>query len=245
MAIRIGCAGWSIPSSAKARFPAEGTHLERYAAVFNAVEINSSFYREHLEETYRRWAKSVPSGFRFAVKVPRWITHAKGLSASGADLERFLGQIRGLGRKLGAVLVQLPPRLEYDDKEAAVFFTRLRALYRGIVACEPRHPSWFENRADHLLRRFRIARVAADPAAPAAAAVPGGWKGAVYFRLHGTPRAYYSSYPESKLRELSLGLNALPIRRDVWCVFNNTAAGAATLNALRLMELLHIHPEDR
>lgn len=244
MAIRIGCAGWSIPTSAKGRFSGEGTHLERYASVFNAVEINSSFYREHLEKTYSRWAQSVPADFRFSVKLPRWITHSGGLSAEGGALERFLGQVDALGRKLGAILVQLPPRLACDPNRAGEFFARLRRLYRGPVVCEPRHPSWFEEQAEELFRRFRIARVAADPASPVAAAVPGGWTRTIYFRLHGSPRVYYSSYPESKLRDLARRLKELPLGRDVWCIFNNTAAGAATRNALRLMELLHGNREE-
>ncbi len=244
MPIRIGCAGWSIPSSAKDRFSGEGTHLQRYATVFDAVEINSSFYREHLETTYRRWAQSVPAGFRFSVKLPRWITHSGGLFAEGGALERFLGQVSALGRKLGAILVQLPPRLAYDPKRATEFFARLRGLHRGAVVCEPRHPSWFDDQASELFRRFRIARVAADPASPAAAAAPGGWTGTIYFRLHGTPKVYYSSYPESKLRDLARSLRGFPVRRDVWCIFNNTAAGAATENALRLTELLRGYREE-
>lgn len=245
MAIRIGCAGWSIPRSSQGRFPRQGTHLERYAALFHAVEINSSFYREHLEETYGRWARSVPAGFRFAVKMPRWITHSGALSGKEGELEKFIGQIGGLGRKLGAVLVQLPPRLAYDEELAEAFFTRLRGLYRGAVACEPRHPSWFDDRAAKLLRRFRVSRVAADPASPPAAAVPGGWTRMVYFRLHGSPRMYYSTYSGERLRKLAATLKALPAGADIWCIFNNTAAGAATENALELVGLVRGDAEAR
>ena len=90
---RIGCAGWSIHKDAAAAFPVEGSHLERYARVFPAVEINSSFYRPHKPETYARWADSVPDGFRFAVKVPRAITHGAAASNGAAGLNRSASQV--------------------------------------------------------------------------------------------------------------------------------------------------------
>jgi uncharacterized protein YecE (DUF72 family) len=161
------------------------------------------------------------------------------LSGPAEDLERFFGQVGALGRKLGMVLVQLPPGLAYDEVRARAFFTRLRSFYRGGVACEPRHPSWFGDRAEELLGQFRVARVAVDPASPAAAALPGGWREVVYFRLHGSPKRYYSSYPDGKLRELALAFKESRQKKDVWCIFNNTAAGAAIQNALHLRELLH------
>lgn len=240
MTIRIGCAGWTVPPSAKHRFPPEGSHLERYAAVFDAVEINSSFYREHRETTYARWAASVPGNFRFAVKLPRWISHRGKLAAPGEDLARFLQQIRALGRKSGPILVQFPPSLAYDGKRAPKFFSALRRRYRGAIACEPRHRSWFDSAADDLLARFRVARVAADPARFPNAGSAGGWRRLAYFRLHGSPRVYYSSYSEEYLESLAQTIAEFPARVQVWCIFNNTAAGAAADNALRLKELLDL-----
>ena len=73
--IRIARAGWSLPKEHQVHFPLDGSHLSRYAAVFDGVEINSSFYRHHRPETYARWSSSVPETFRFAVKVHRAITH--------------------------------------------------------------------------------------------------------------------------------------------------------------------------
>lgn len=78
-----------------------GSHLERYGAVLNAVEINTSFYRPHRTATYTRWAASVPEDFRFAVKVPKTITHERRLKDVGELLDRFLSEAGGLGPKLG------------------------------------------------------------------------------------------------------------------------------------------------
>src|SRR3954449_13476072 len=104
----IGTAGWSIPKEHAAPFPPTRSHLERYGAVFNAVEINSSFYRPHRRATYERWAASVRDGFRFAVKMPKAITHERRLRDAGELLNRFLSEVAGLGPKLGPLLVQLP-----------------------------------------------------------------------------------------------------------------------------------------
>lgn len=163
--IYVGVAGWSIPKEHAARFPVEGSHLERYAQVFNAVEINSSFYRPHRPQTYARWAASVPDGFRFAVKVPREITHRRRLAGADELLERFLGEAGALGEKLGPLLVQLPPRLAFSASTAQSFFAALRKRFRGGVVYEPRHASWLTHEAEQMLSGFRVARVAADPEA--------------------------------------------------------------------------------
>ena len=88
--VRIGIAGWSLPKEHSGRFPEEGTHLERYAARFPAVEINSSFYKPHRPTTYARWAASVPQGFRFSVKAPKLATHERRLVDVGDVLDSFL-----------------------------------------------------------------------------------------------------------------------------------------------------------
>src|ERR1700735_1262435 len=87
--IRIGTAGWSIPKYCAGEFPVGGSGLERYAARFNCTEINSSFYRPHRRTTYERWAHSVPAGFRFAVKLPKAITHERRLNDIDGPLDRF------------------------------------------------------------------------------------------------------------------------------------------------------------
>ena len=120
--IRIGTAGWSIPAAYRRRFPdKKGSQLEQYAAQLRAVEINSSFYRPHHADLWR-WAASVPEDFRFAVKLPRTITHDSRLRDYGNLLDHFLAEVTSLGDKLGVLLVQLPPKLVYDEPVAMVFF---------------------------------------------------------------------------------------------------------------------------
>jgi uncharacterized protein YecE (DUF72 family) len=226
MSVYVGTAGWALRAEHKALFGAGGSHLARYATRFNAVEINSSFYRPHRRSTYERWAAAVPDEFRFAVKVPRTLTHTARLKDVSL-LEAFLQEATGLGGKLGPLLVQLPPSLVFEEGVAGKFFAALRERYAGSVACEPRHASWFGVTAESLLQEFRIARVAADPAPAAGAGRPGGWDGFAYIRWHGSPKIYYSDYSIAQLAELATQLDP-----GDWCIFDNTALGAATPNAL-------------
>lgn len=227
--IRIGCAGWNIGRDVASSFPGDGSHLERYARVLNAVEINSAFYQPHQRSTYARWAASVPAGFRFALKLPRSISHDQRLVDIAVLLDAFAGQANTLGDKLGCILVQLPPSLCLDMGVAAAFFTRLRQHFGCALACEARHGSWFGADATALLSAHGVTRVIADPPAGA----PGPFTATtdmVYARLHGSPRMYYSSYADAYLGEVAAYLAG----RDAWCIFDNTAAGAALPNALAL-----------
>src|SRR5690349_2461308 len=112
--IKIGTAGWSIPRVTAAELPSAGSGLQRYAARFNCTEINSSFYRPHQPKTYARWATTTPAGFRFALKLPKAITHEARLVEVGDRLAAFREEASGLGDKLGPLLVQLPPSLAFE-----------------------------------------------------------------------------------------------------------------------------------
>jgi uncharacterized protein YecE (DUF72 family) len=203
------------------------------------VEINSSFHRPHRQTTYARWGAAVPGDFRFSVKAPKAITHGQRLANAEELLEEFLDQVSGLGEKLGCVLVQLPPSLGLELPTAESFLAFLRDRYEGAAAIEPRHESWVTDEASELLVRFRIARVAADPVRMTGGGEPGGWPQLVYYRLHGSPRVYYSAYDEAYLHELSVRLErAARDTSDVWCIFDNTVLGAATANALTILDQL-------
>ena len=234
-AIRVGCAGWSLPRAQWPRFPAEGSHLERYAARFDAAEIDTSFYRPHRAETYARWAASTPAHFRFAVKLPKTITHEARLQGARDALDAFLGEVDGLGAKLGCLLIQLAPSHAFDAVVARRFLADLRRRYGGPVAIEPRHASWFTPEVDALLAGQRVARVLADPVLQAGGEWPGGWPQLVYLRLHGRPRVYWSAYDEALLDRLALRLQqARDEGAACWCILDNTAGGEAVGNALTL-----------
>lgn len=232
----MGNAGWSIPAALRASFGDAPNGLARYANRLDCVEVNSSFYRPHARATYEKWAAIVPRAFRFSVKAPQRITHELALAGARRELDAFLEQVAGLGTKLGCILVQLPPSAVFAPARARAFFTLLRARHEGPVAFEPRHASWFEDRADALLRRQGIARVAADPARVPAAAVPGGDTSFRYWRWHGSPRMYWSDYEPERLDALAAAMRAG--RGQRWCIFDNTGWGHSVDNALSLAERL-------
>ena len=238
MTVRTGVAGWNIPAGSAHRFPERGSHLTRYASALPCVEINSSFYRSHRRLTYERWAASTAESFRFAIKCPRSITHEHRLHRVGALLSGFLGEIAGLGRRRGPILVQLPPSFAFDSRLAERFFITLRSEDDGQVVCEPRHSTWFSAEAEALMRRHQIARVVADPPSGPAAESPAGWPGVTYFRLHGSPRRYWSRYEPVRLRTWADTIHHQRAEADVWCIFDNTAAGAAVENAFEFQAMM-------
>ena len=236
--VRVGTAGWSIAREAIAEFPSEGSGLERYAARFGCIEINSSFHRSHRASTWKRWRGSVPGHFRFSVKLPKRITHELKLADFEEALASFLSEVEPLGDTLAVLLVQLPPKLAFEAEVARRFFGELASASAAAIACEPRHGSWFADEAGSLLDDYRVARVAADPARCEGAGEPGGWRGLSYWRLHGSPVMYRSSYSDR------IGTYAAELRaeveagRETWCIFDNTASSAATSDALALAETL-------
>jgi uncharacterized protein YecE (DUF72 family) len=232
--LHVGVAGWSIPRAIVDAFPSEGSALQRYAAVFDCAEINSSFYKPHKPETYARWAASVGKDFRFAVKLPKAITHEARLVGCEALMDGFAGEVGALGSKLGCVLVQLPPSLALELPVARAALSALRTRFDCLLACEARHGTWFGEDATALLREFGVTRVIADPAVgepgPYVATSP-----TAYVRLHGSPRIYWSSYEPERLAQVREWLSAQP---SAWCIFDNTASGAAMANALDLLPAL-------
>lgn len=243
--IRIGTASRAIPRELAERFPAEGSSLARTAARFSATELNSSFHRSHRRSIYERWASEVPDDFAFSVKLPKEITHKRRLLDCEPLLDAFTDEAGGLGAKWAVSLVQLPPSFVFDAAVAARFLGALAARATPAVACEPRHPSWFEPEADALLAEWRVARVAADPARVPAATAGGGWPGLLYIRLHGSPVIYRSSYDAHALARHAAALaRARHAGAQAWCIFDNTASSAAVGNALDLADAVAFHAED-
>lgn len=206
--------------------------------MMNCVEVNSSFYRPHQRKTWERWAQVTPPDFQFAVKAPKAVTHVAKLLNCADALAQFFEQIAGLDEKLGPVLLQLAPSHAFDQGVLQDFLGTLREMHSGPVALEPRNASWFTPEADHALREFEIARVAADPAKGSSqAARPGGANGLRYYRRHGSPRIYWSGYDDAQIGCLAAQLRDCESGK-CWVLFDNTAAGEAFKNALELKILL-------
>jgi uncharacterized protein YecE (DUF72 family) len=232
--VHVGCATWAIGAANDRLLPhVPGGNLARYAARLTAAEVNSSFHRSHRRATWGRWARSVGPSFRFSVKLPKAITHERRLIDVDAQLDAFAAEVELLGEKLALVLVQLPPSLDFHEDFVGTFLDRLAERVPARAVVEPRHVSWFDERVDAFLAGREVARVAADPALVPSAADPGGWLGLRYFRLHGSPVTYRSHYDAAFLDAL-----AARLRPGDWCIFDNTASGAALPNAVQLLERL-------
>jgi uncharacterized protein YecE (DUF72 family) len=239
--LRIGTAGWAIASRYAPLFPAAGSSLQRYAARFNAAEINSTFYKSHRSSTFERWAAAVPVDFRFSVKLPKAITHERRLGEAEDLLSRFLEEVSHLGAKLGPLLVQLPPSFAFDAQAVGRFLDHLRGTFAGPVACEPRHPTWFTKEGASALAAHGVARVGADPPPAPGADTPAGDRALRYYRLHGSPRMYHSEYDQATLEALAATLSH-EVGAEVWCMFDNTVTGAALGNAATLSRLARGDP---
>lgn len=242
MKVRVGTAGWAIPAGVRDHFPVAGGGLERYAARLGAVEINSTFYRRHRVSTFERWAAATPADFRFAVKAPREITHRRKLENCEDLLADLAADLRGLGDRLGPVLIQTPPGLAFDDIRTGAFLDACEALLEASIVLEPRHASWFTTSADQWLASRRVARVAADPAPAPGAGLPGGFGALVYFRLHGSPDMYRSAYERDWLQTILKRVRAAgAVGAERWVIFDNTASGAAAADALALVRMAQPH----
>lgn len=174
------------------------------------------------------------------------MTHEQALRQCRAQVREFLGQVAGLGEKLRVLLVQTPGSLEFEPAVVRRFFAALVAAAPCHIVCEPRHVSWFSSSAEDTLRRYGIGRVAADPAKVPWASEPGGAGSLIYYRLHGSPKMYYSAYTAEYLKGLSEEVRFPDAEcEEVWCVFDNTARHASWDNALELQRLVGLRRPRR
>jgi uncharacterized protein YecE (DUF72 family) len=237
--IIVGTSGWQYRDWRGVLYPPgvpQRGWLEFYAGHFATVEINSAFYRLPSRDTFARWGSAAPADFRAAVKASRFLTHTKRLRDPAEPVARLLDRARGLGAKLGPVLLQLPPTLRFD---ADLLDAVLRAFGRGRgaaprVAVEPRHESWWTPQARDLLERHGAALCWADregrPVTPL-------WRTADfgYVRLHegrAQPRPRYGRAALRGWRDRIT--DAYGDRPDVYVYFNNDPGGAAVLDAVAL-----------
>ncbi len=233
--IYIGTAGWAISKEYKDQFGDGESVLERYSTRLNCVEINSSFYKTHKASTYERWARTVPEGFKFSVKLWKKFTHEQRFDVAPSELLEVLDPILHLEDRLGCLLVQLPPSFSFLEERSKQFFSLIRKVYHGPITCEPRHASWKTTSALHTLRAFRISLVHADPD-PIGTDVHILQENEFYYlRLHGSPEIYKSAYDQQELLNYVRLLSSM--KKTCWCVFDNTTFGYATLNALQLLDL--------
>lgn len=245
MAIRIGTSGWHYPHWADGIFYPracpDSNWLGFYARRFDAVEINSTFYRLPSAKTVEAWKNATSPHFRFTAKASRFLTHMKKPARPEVSLEVFLRRISLLGEKLSAVLFQLPPFLPFDAPrlETLAACVAGQRIVPGLrAAIEFRNPSWFVPRALEILRHHGIALVHSDPPGlkiPRTCTAPFS-----YLRRHGSRRSAGPGYTRHELATVARWIRQLDHEgRDVFCFFNNDTCAAAPRDALALQKILN------
>lgn len=236
----VGTSGWSYDHWEGVLYPPGLPAARRrdvYAAEFDTVELNASFYRWPGEASWRAWGTKLPPGFRMVVKAPRGLTHARRLYAPEPWMPRFAAAYQLLGEHGGPLLVQLDPRQERDDARLDHFLAGLPVGVRA--AMELRHPSWQHPDVWSLLERRGAAYVVLSGAGLPCHLV--ATTDFVYVRLHGPSdtHMYAGSYPEEALSWWAERAHEwLGQGRDVYAYFNNDGYGHAVHNARRLRQLL-------
>lgn len=240
--ILIGTSGWSYKEWVGPFYSEAGDQLGQYFDVFMTVEVNSTFYSFPSAWLPRLWAKRSPNGFRFALKMPRDITHKKMLADPRILIEKFLKLVSPLKKagRLGPLLFQLPPKLQCNISLLSKFLETLPEGYEYAV--EFRHPSWFEHKeVIDLLRDHDVAFTIVDaPGLPGKVEVTSDFS---YFRWHGRgSRPWYNyHYRTEELREFATKVVSVKSKcKRVYGYFNNHFKGFAPKNALELIELLDI-----
>jgi len=235
--IFIGTSGW-VYDDWWGRFYPQNINpeerLEYYSKYFNIVEINSSFYHLPKLKTFENWRLKTPDQFVFSAKLSKYITQIKKLNDSKEPLELFLSQSKGLGKKLQAILVQLPPNFKKDLKRLEEFLKLLPKKPR--FAFEFRHITWLDREVYDLLRKYKVGFVIQDSSRwPGAKVVTADF---VYLRFHGRV-LYASNYPKPELKKWSEKIkNWLFEGLDVYGFFNNDTNAYAVKNALSLKNLV-------
>jgi uncharacterized protein YecE (DUF72 family) len=240
MTIHVGTSGWSYDHWANVLYPDGTTPADRlglYTQCFETVELNASFYHWPRAATFAAWKTRLPQGFRFSVKAPRGLTHAKRLYAPEQWVQRIAASWHELGDKRAVLLVQLAPDHARDDARLDYFLGLLPSWIH--VAVELRHPSWNDEEVFAMLERRDVAYCVMSGAH--LPCVLRATSTVVYVRLHGpdSDHLYGGSYSDDDLGWWADRLHEWDrAGKDVFAYFNNDGHGHAVRNALALRHIL-------
>lgn len=235
--IYIGCSGFHYKEWKDVFYPnglAQSKWFQFYCQHFNTLELNVTFYKFPTENSLLKWYTTSPENFMFSVKAPKAITHFKKFNDSQRMLEDFYKGIQqGLKEKLGCVLFQLPPQLIYSEELLQKIIDNLNPAFKNVV--EFRHASWWNKLVFQELKKNKI--IFSGISYPNLPDDVIQTNANLYYRLHGVPVLYKSSYSEKFLEELTGQLHTLKIK-EAWIYFNNTWGTAAIENAKFLQRCL-------
>jgi uncharacterized protein YecE (DUF72 family) len=227
----IGTSGWQYRDWRDSFYPrgfAQRDWLAYYAERFRTVELNNSFYRLPERESFERWAGQTPDDFVVAVKMSRFLTHLRRLREPAEPVARFLDRAGGLSRKLGPVLVQLPPGMRAEPERLADTLDRFPEHVR--VAVELRDDSWFDDRVRAILEDHHAALCLADsPRRKTPLWRTADWG---FIRFHEGRAQPHPCYGRQALTTWADRIAGLwPASADIHCYFNNDRHACAVRDA--------------
>jgi uncharacterized protein YecE (DUF72 family) len=236
----IGTSGWNYKSWRNGFYgdTPQKRWLRFCAERFSAIEVNGTFYRLQEKSIFKKWRDETPTGFPFAIKGHRYVTHNKKLLDIGEAVIRCRESASPLGERLAAVVWQLPAFLKKNFGRLEQFLEEDLEHWKSTRhAIEFRHKSWFDNEIAECLERHKVAVCMSD--APDWPMWDRVTTDLVYIRLHGHTRKYASSYSKAALEKWAMRIRHwLGQKRGVHVYFDNDAEGAAPRNALTLLEML-------
>ncbi len=233
----IGCSGFFY-FHWKGRFYPEDAKpsdfFKYYQSVFDTVEINSTFYRFPKESTMKRMYKSAKEGFLFSVKMNKEITHIRKFRNIEKELEKFYEEISVLKEKLGAVLIQLPPSIKYNEEFLRRIIDALSPYMKFVNAIEFRHISWWNEKVYEKLRDSNLIFTSVSAKGLPDDVICTSHIG--YVRFHGISGWYKDDYSEEYLREVLRKINSEDFE-EVYVYFNNDFNAYAPKNAITFRDL--------
>lgn len=211
--------------------------LSYYAAQFNTVEINATFYGSFKRTTFENWAHQTPDDFSFTIKGTRFLTHIKRLKEPIEPLDRFFTEAGGLGKKLTCCLWQFPKSFVKKDETIDRLQNFLSLLPKNIKQVfEFRDTSWFSDEVFSLLNKYRAGFVLNDSSVfPEIEVVTDS---IVYIRFHGPGALYASSYRDEQLLTWAEKISEFLKQFDVYCYFNNDWDARAITDASKLQTFM-------
>jgi uncharacterized protein YecE (DUF72 family) len=235
---KIGCSGFYNKHWKNVFYPGklpQSKWFEFYSGHFNTLELNTTFYRFPVAETFQKWYAKSPDNFLFSVKAPRLITHFKKFNGCEQLLHDFYSACeQGLKNKSGCILFQFPPGIQYSGEKLIQIINGLNTDFTNVV--EFRHKSWWKNKVyDELAEKKIIFCSVSHPSLPRTIITN---TQTVYIRLHGDPQMFYSSYSASYLNELYQTIVKKKKIKEAYIYFNNTAGTAGIINALQLQQII-------
>ncbi len=236
----IGTSGWHYQQWSGIFYPQTmpvSQWLQYYSRSFNSVEINSSFYHLPTEKTILNWHSSVPDGFRYSVKVSRYITHIKKLSGSLDAIANFTDRVNHLAQRLGILLFQLPPGMRRNDEKLESLLMQLSPRYKYVF--EFRNRTWMDDDIFALLSKYNIGFCIYD--LPGYTSPTIQTSDFIYIRFHGSNGLYSSCYSDSELAKWAKNIKGISRNASsIYIYFNNDFEAYAVQNAIKLRQLLRV-----